>query len=272
MFMLAKLPVRLIACLVFGLAVVSTAVAEDYRIWTDSTGKHKVRAKFDSVEDGKAVLICDGGRKVKIALDKLSKADQDFIAERTADSPFENAEGNTEERANKDDNSFDDSPRSVKPDWSALPGNCPPAALCAEWNVTPPSPSAPGYRPRSVSLPPKRDFFEAISGLAVSRVAKAAVVGYVLKRPGAQGDTSVRVVLCDLQRGRTTAAGATSGETRRPSLCTTTGGASMCRNDFGFRQPGSPRNLDRQRQGRRPLAQVDPLRRDTRGGTRRSLG
>ena len=60
----------LIACLVFGLAVVSTARSEKV-FWrrTDSTGKHKVRAKLDSVEVGRPVLILQQqASKVKIAL------------------------------------------------------------------------------------------------------------------------------------------------------------------------------------------------------------
>lgn len=82
MFIPSKLTVRLVAFFLVGLAVVATALADEYRTWTDSTGRHKLQAKFDSVKDGKVILIRENGSKVKIALEKLSKADQDYVAER----------------------------------------------------------------------------------------------------------------------------------------------------------------------------------------------
>jgi hypothetical protein len=46
-----------------------------------------------------------------------------------------------------------------------------------EWKITPPSPPEAGFRPKSIALPPKTDFFEKLSGMAVNLVAKKAVVG-----------------------------------------------------------------------------------------------
>ena len=233
MFIPSKLTVRLVAFFLVGLAVVATALADEYRTWTDSTGRHKLQAKFDSVKDGKVILIRENGSKVKIALEKLSKADQDYVAERTSDGPFEKADGDSKEPAENGSEGADNSPRTVKPDWSQsqaitlLPSG-------TEWKVTPPSSPASDYHPKSVPLPPKRDFFEGISGMAISRVAKAAVVGYTLKRPGVRTETSVRVVLCDLQRGRTSASAETSGDNMTPIALHDDGRhILMRRNDFG---------------------------------------
>lgn len=52
------------------------------RTWTDSTGKFQIEAQLVKVEDGKAQLKQKDGQLVAIALDKLSKEDQEFLAER----------------------------------------------------------------------------------------------------------------------------------------------------------------------------------------------
>ena len=238
MFTLSKLPLRFLAFFFLAVAIASTVAADEYRTWTDATGKHKLRAKFDSVRDGNVILINEKGVRMKIALDKLSKADQDYVAEQAAGSPFEKADGDTSKPAGKDTQPSETT-RTVKPDWSQsriIPFLSPDVA----WELNPP-PSPPlDYRPRSVPLQPKRDFFEGLAGLAVSRVAKAAVVGYTLKRPGTQKDTAVRVVLCNLETGRTTATGETSGDNMRPIALHDDGRhILMCRNEWGFG------NLDR---------------------------
>jgi hypothetical protein len=247
MFIFSKLTVRLIAFTLFfvGLAIVSAATADEYRTWSDSTGQHKIKAKFQAVEDGKVVLIRENGKRVKIALDKLSKEDQDFVAKQTSN-PFKDEEAGADKPAEKDnktaddnssDSSADDGPRSLTPDWSQSQ-QITVLSSDSEWKVTPPSSPAADYRPRSVPLPPKRDFFDGINGLAVSRVAKVAVVGYALG--GRHGrhhgeETAIRLVLCNFETGRTAAVAETSGDNMMPMALSDDGKRIlMCRNDFGF--------------------------------------
>ena len=52
----------------FVLLVVSSACGSEYRTWTDSTGKHKLGAKLESVKGGTVILVRESGQKVKIPL------------------------------------------------------------------------------------------------------------------------------------------------------------------------------------------------------------
>ena len=231
MSIVLRLACRCTSVLCLGLLIVSTAWADEYRTWTDSTGKHKVRAKLESVEDGKATLVRENGAKVKIALEKLSEADRDFVAKQDSESPFEKADDQSAERTGETGETPSGSPRTVKVDWSESQ-----AVLLetpdAQWHATAPAVPASEYRAKSVPLPPKKDFFEGLAGMAVSRVAKTAVVGYALDRMGTK---TVRLLVCDLQSGRVTASATTTGENMAPLALHDDGRQIlMCRNEFGF--------------------------------------
>ncbi len=65
-------------------------LATTLRTWTDSTGQHKVEARFVSVTDGKVILKTDKGREIKLPLDRLSEDDRDLLRNAIAisDNPF----------------------------------------------------------------------------------------------------------------------------------------------------------------------------------------
>ncbi len=228
---------RPLTCLIFlvfpSLASISQVQADDFRTWTDSTGKFKVRAKFDSVEGGKATLIRENGEKFTIALEKLGKADQEYVAKQNSENPFQVIEGNPFESAGPEGESSSNVPRVVSVDWSQS-RLIPLQASDSEWQIRPPDVSGSDYRPRSVPLPHKKDFFEKLSGVAVSRDAKAAVVGYVLDRRGNSNHGAIRLILCDLQGGRITASGSEQGQMAPIALHDDGRQILMRRNDFGF--------------------------------------
>jgi hypothetical protein len=63
-------------CLVLSLCV----KADESRVWTDSTGKHKTEAAFVSLEDDVVTLRQPGtGKELKIPLERLSDADQEYV-------------------------------------------------------------------------------------------------------------------------------------------------------------------------------------------------
>ncbi len=66
--------------LLLGSALPAEAWAQ-MRTWTDSTGKHKMQAKFVEVTDGKVKLENEKGGQFAIDLTKLSEADQKYVAE-----------------------------------------------------------------------------------------------------------------------------------------------------------------------------------------------
>ena len=53
----------------------------DMRLWTDKTGKHKIRAKFVGIEDGTVKLRRSNGKLIRVPLDSLSEADRKFLGE-----------------------------------------------------------------------------------------------------------------------------------------------------------------------------------------------
>jgi hypothetical protein len=188
----------LVALLFAGLTVVSAAWADEYRTWTDSTGVHTLRAKFESLEDGKAILVREDGQRQKIAIEKLSKADQEFIAKQGSN-PFESADNETAKPTDKVAAPVGGGPRVVKVDWADAQQILLESGD-AEWKVAVPGTPAGAFRPKSVPLPGKTDFFEGLTGMAFSQVAKTAVLGYTLSGPNKP--VIVRLVACDLASGR----------------------------------------------------------------------
>jgi len=49
------------------------------RVWTDSTGKHRIEALYGGLVGGKVRLKKTDGRIVQLPLERLSPADQDFV-------------------------------------------------------------------------------------------------------------------------------------------------------------------------------------------------
>ncbi len=82
------------------------ARADEMRTWTDATGKHKLKAAFVSLDDGKVTLEKAGGGEIEIELKKLSKIDQKYVADVMADAgdnPF----------AAKDSSPFESKPKRM---------------------------------------------------------------------------------------------------------------------------------------------------------------
>ncbi|MGA2798912.1 MAG: SHD1 domain-containing protein [Thermoguttaceae bacterium] len=220
----------LFVCLSF--VIVVQVRADDLRTWTDSTGKFKVRAKFDSLEGGNAKLIRENGDTFTIALEKLSKADQEYIAKQNSENPFQAIQANPFESAGPASETTSETPRVAVVDWSkAL--LIPLQTSDPQWQVTLPDVPAANYSPKSTPLPPVTDFFEKANGLAISQAAKAAVVGFGLKKPSDRDGTE-RIILCDLKSGRVTASGATQGEMAPLALHDDGRQILMRRNEFGF--------------------------------------
>ncbi len=59
----------------------SSAAGQEMRTWSDKTGKFKIQAKLTESSGGKVVLEREDGSQMTIPLDKLSEADQKFVAD-----------------------------------------------------------------------------------------------------------------------------------------------------------------------------------------------
>ena len=51
----------------------------EWRTWTDSSGTHKIEAKFGGMVSNKVKLIKRDGTSVQVLLEKLSEDDQNWI-------------------------------------------------------------------------------------------------------------------------------------------------------------------------------------------------
>jgi hypothetical protein len=226
----------LISCL--SLAVTAAAGGAELRTWTDSTGRYELQAKFVSVQDNMVTLVRENGAKMQIALDKLSKADQEYVANLESASPFKPVDDSPfmpVQPTPKPEPSFG-GPRNVTADWSQSQVVVLDAAG-AQWDITPPAADTSDFRAKSVALPQKTDFFEKLTGVAINPVAKKAVVGYTLAKHGSDGTS--RIQMCDLERGRTSASASAPGQMAPMALHDDGRHVLMRRNEFGFG------NLDR---------------------------
>src|SRR4051812_4770868 len=61
------------------LGAIGAAVLAEERTWTDKTGKFKVNGELVKVQEGEAVLRRRDGKEIKVPLERLSDADQEFI-------------------------------------------------------------------------------------------------------------------------------------------------------------------------------------------------
>ncbi|MCA9232102.1 MAG: hypothetical protein KDA57_15745, partial [Planctomycetales bacterium] len=79
----------------FSLCLTGYCLAAEYerRIWTDKSGKHQISATFIDVIDGKVRLERPNGDISRVPLEKLSKADREYVA--SAGKPEEEPEPET---------------------------------------------------------------------------------------------------------------------------------------------------------------------------------
>jgi hypothetical protein len=213
--------------------------AEEMRTWTDSTGKHKIEAKFKEVVDGKVTLARKSGGVMEIDLKKLSADDQEYIAKRlkeTEDDPFK-LKSDEETSADKedmesDDNADADKPgkggkgkssskriKTVQPDWSKAE-NIAHAASAETWKLSVPAAPAEGakLKARAIPIPPDVDH-ERPTETVISGSASHALIGSVLNGRGGGHHATHR----HMHRSQTTINGVTT-QSQETSVETQGGG------------------------------------------------
>jgi hypothetical protein len=227
------------------LACCASASGQEMRTWKDTTGRFTIKAKLLKVEKDVVKLQRDDGQEIEIPLDKLSKEDRDYLTTasdspfKPSDSPFKPAkpggkagkakESDTDEEAEESGTVAE--ARTVEVDWSAAE-IIPLTAPSDTWQLAPPAPLGElDFKPRTIALPAKKDFFEGLKGLALNAEAKKAVVGYVLGRDQA---AVTRLVLCDLKTGKAGSDATGPGSMAPIALHDDGHQVVMRRDDFGF--------------------------------------
>lgn len=206
-------------CVAFGFSSVASAQNGALRKWSDASGRFSITAKLLEVSDGVAFLEDEQGKTLKIPVDRLSKADQDFINagenpfEMVGGSPFEaatppsnnngsnniggsSAGGSTSNAANASGVNVWDSPSEVN--W--LSANEVPLVAVGGWNVPVPSPGDFGFDPKPTGLAKKADFHEKMHGAIINTVRGRAVIGY--STTFGVPEPVTRLALVDLRSGK----------------------------------------------------------------------
>ncbi|MBX3414772.1 MAG: hypothetical protein KF708_18940 [Pirellulales bacterium] len=160
------------------------------RLWTDSTGKHKVEATLVRHEAGKVVLKRKDGKEVVLPFSRLSDTDQQFLAGNGSDDAEESDESIESDIADKTiELSETDLSRASPADVS----------IGGAWQYKPDAATESTSSLSKVRIPlgNKGDFFENPTGLLLAPDKNKAVAILLNTHPGAD-DYVARVVDCDL--------------------------------------------------------------------------
>jgi tetratricopeptide (TPR) repeat protein len=76
---LAMLRYRALFVAATTISLLGSSHADEFRTWTDRTGKYQREAKFQGRNEGSVTLLLRSGKSTTIPFDKLSKRDQDFV-------------------------------------------------------------------------------------------------------------------------------------------------------------------------------------------------
>jgi hypothetical protein len=233
--MFTRRAIALLLTAAFGLSLVAEAsAADELRTWTDKTGKHKIEARLKAIVDGKAVLIKADGKEMKIDVAKLSAADQKFLKDNPPaddDNPFESSDTPSSTKPSGGEPTTES--KKLKIDWTDVQA----LALAPSgegWKFPVPIPPAvtEPLKPKAIAVPPKSNFFEALSGMVVNHDSTKALLAYTLGEPKPEGVT--RIVLADLKAGKVLTKYSTKGVMAPVALSDDGTQALMRRADWGW--------------------------------------
>jgi hypothetical protein len=256
-------------------ALVAGAAAHELRTWTDSTGRHRVRARFVELSDGKVTLERENGKQLVIPLEKLSEEDQKVAAEAqsASDNPFQEkpaekkGKHKAEEQPEDEDSSESAEPKELRPQWSDARQVLINVAD-SKWSLSIAAPEkASAEKGHAVVYPGKTGgFWDHTKAFLVNPVCRRAVVANAIEAP-MQQDHSVRVALCDLAEGRLLSTGTI--ETKMLPLALNDAGTEIVarRDDWGW---GNQDCLEVWRLGKSKIRRVSKWKphEDQRGGGR----
>lgn len=184
------------------LATSSLAADDAVREWTDSTGRFKVTGKLLEVQDGNALIENSQGKKMRIPISRLSKADQDYL--KRDPNPFEMVDKPNGSAASTDQSASGNAPTSAAPwtgpktvNWDVAESFTTLAGV--QWQVPDPN-GGLGFTPKRAALPKKSNFHEHLHPLAINTVCRRAVVAssvsFAVPKP------QTRLSLVDLVTGK----------------------------------------------------------------------
>jgi hypothetical protein len=240
-------PQRVFFCSWLGVvALIAVArAADDFRTWSDTTGAFKVEAKLVKVEGNDVYIESKAGKALKIPKDKLSAADQKFLAEQPAANPFQEVEpaapaseppktpGIRPRPGTKGQEPGAPAPalqQTVQPNWGNVKELSTRFGGAAEWKLT-----IPEVKPdvmsaaKSFALPPGADIHERIENVVISKPSKRLMVCYNSSFPISTGLT--RLGLMDMTTGKGLGSAAISGKYKLVAINDAGDEVLMCADD-----------------------------------------
>ncbi len=199
--------------------------AEEFRTWSDATGTFKVEAKMVKVEGNDVYLENKEGKALKVPKDKLSAADQKYLADQPAANPFQevepaapdNAPKSTGPKARPGAKGKDAGPptpdlqKRITPQWNNVKELSAKFGAATEWKLT-----VPEVKPETMSgaksfaLPPGADIHERMENVLISKPSKRLMVCYNNPFPISTGLT--RLGLIDMTTGKGLGSAAIGGK------------------------------------------------------------
>ncbi len=180
-------------------SIATLGLAEDFRRWSDVTGKFTVEARLIRVEGETVILEGKDGVKLAIEVNNLSPQDRQYLQELAGANPFKVLE---EPPKASDGTAFQpcfvNRVGTVVIDWRRVTPISVNPSVGWRLTVVPRKPVA--IPAKAIELPAKEDFFERVSGLIVNSAGKTALVQSTTRR-AATPVTKQRFILCDLEAG-----------------------------------------------------------------------
>ena len=202
------------------------ASGDEFRRWSDVTGRFSIRARLVTVDGNLVVLEREDGTKVAVDMEKLSPQDRSYLESLMAENPFKPLQKDSAKQPEVAPPSKESPtpPEPKSPQLTAPSGEesfqpyflTHSGPVAVNWMAVKPISVNPGVgwqlpvpegaplslQPKTIGLPPKADFFEDITALVVHPQAKWAVVKSTNRRPGVLTG-SERTIICDLTSGQT---------------------------------------------------------------------
>ena len=171
------------------------AQSDEPRQWSDATGRFKILATLVEMRDGNVFLKASDGKTLKIPIDRLCTADQEFL--NGGSNPFEEVAGGAPAAPSMSLETASPPSSSAPAQGNTAQGNAPipwstpwtidweqvesiDRGFDTKWSYTPSGNAELSFEPKRAAIPKKENFFEGLRSLEFNPVAKRAVAGYTV--------------------------------------------------------------------------------------------
>lgn len=191
--------------------LVTSLPAEEFRTWTDISGKFTVQARLVRIEQNLVILEREDGVKLAIQIDKLSPADRDYVEKNPTENPFMVLPESPAECVEQPVIPAIPSPmpsadmgfqpyflerHDVVIDWSKVKPI--PVDPALGWTLTVPEAKPINVKVQSFGLPARANMFEQVTAVVTHPLTNWVIAQYTATQPGKQYK-GYRFIVCNLE-------------------------------------------------------------------------